>query len=101
MVTETRQNVLGSLAMNGVPLLSGEAAGFGQVFTNTGETALAPDYFLPIDGDQGWNHDFPFEVLQPNWSLHVQPGPVGNNGDIRVSFLWEAILIDELDFLFW
>ncbi|SRR6266446_2939105 len=99
MVTESRQGVLGTLAMGAVAIFAGEAALPGQVFTNSGEGQLSPDFLVPNNGDQSWNHDFPFSILPPGWSLRVQPS--GGSGDIQVSFLWEALTIDELDFLDW
>jgi len=100
MQTEVRRGVLGTKAMDGVPIVALAETLPGQVFTGAGESQLVADYLIANNGDQAWNHNFPFQILQPDTSLHLQPGPSGS-GDIEVAFFWEAIGIDELDFIDW
>lgn len=68
----------------------------GQIFTLDDATALSkvPE-INSVAGGPIWNHDFPLWVLEPNWSLILQCA-----AGFAVSFLYEYLTIDELDYAF-
>lgn len=59
---------------------------------------LGYQFSAVINGDSYWPHDFPFAVIEPGWSLVAVNEQQGKS--TTVSFMWEAIYIEELDF-FW
>jgi hypothetical protein len=85
---------------NGVqnPIWPGEAALAGQIctldsaaqitsdFASSFGTALDPKFFI-----------YPIAILPPNWSFVVQH--TAKNNALSVSFVWEAVQPDELDFM--
>lgn len=42
-----------------------------------------------------WQHDFPFGIIPPNWSLIFQ-----QSSALGLSILYEAVFSDELDYAF-
>ncbi len=93
----------GTPAGNVQPLIP-TGARLAGIITLDGATTL-PQYdsfpFLGGNNNQFgyWNHEFPFAILEPDWSLAF----VSTNGTAGPPFfaLWEAIEGDELDFLDW
>jgi hypothetical protein len=84
-------------------LLVGDAIKPGLVYTLDDTTLLSYDWGSTNGTavDAWWPHDFPFAVIQPGWSLFVQCNNRGATpADYIVSFAWEAITSDELDFLY-
>lgn len=63
-------------------------------------TVYPADYIIALSslGAFEWYHDFPYGVVEPGWSLVFQAATIAHA--TTVSVVWEAILIDELDF-FW
>jgi hypothetical protein len=63
-------------------------------------TAYAGDYQLALSslGIFVWQHDFPYAVIEPNFSLVFQCTTTAHA--LTASLVWEAISIDELDW-FW
>lgn len=102
VVTSYQQGLLGTKGGLVTPLWPGEAALPGVLTNFDTATAFTGDYALPIfqvaNGYAFWTHNFPFAIIPPNWSLVVQDGT--NRGIYQVSFMWEAVFPDELDFLF-
>ena len=63
-------------------------------------TTYASDYILALSslGAFVWQHDFPFAVIEPGWSLVFQAATAAHATTVAV--VWESIQIDELD-SFW
>jgi hypothetical protein len=63
-------------------------------------TLFPGDYDLSLSttGVWEWEHDFPFAVIEPGWSLVFQDPTVAHA--ITVSLVWEAIQIDQLDYFY-
>jgi hypothetical protein len=63
-------------------------------------TAYSGDYIaaLTAQGAFWWQHDYPFAVVQPGYSLIFQDTTVAHA--LTVSLIWEAIEIDQLDWFF-
>jgi hypothetical protein len=61
-------------------------------------TAYAGDYQFPLgtQGDFNWYHEFPIAILIGGVSLVMQCVTAAHA--INVSFTWEAIAVDELDY---
>jgi uncharacterized protein affecting Mg2+/Co2+ transport len=93
------QGVLGTVVTGGIsPILAGEAANPGQLFTNDDATQITGDWGTNNALNQtGWGHDFPFAILPPNWWLAMQGRVQG--ASINTDFFWEAINADELDYM--
>ncbi|HEY2108236.1 MAG TPA: hypothetical protein VGH29_20725 [Candidatus Binataceae bacterium] len=51
----------------------------------------------PQSIDVFWEQDFPLAVIEPGWSYGLI-GSIGKN--LQVSFVWEHIFADELDFYY-
>jgi hypothetical protein len=60
-------------------------------------TVYPPDYDIALSstGTWEWEHDFPFAILEPGWSLIFQDTTVAHG--LQVSAIWESINPDELD----
>lgn len=60
-------------------------------------TAYPGDYLAALSstGSFVWNHDIPFGVLEPGWSLVFQDTTAAHA--MSVSLIWEAINTDEFD----
>ena len=63
-------------------------------------TVYAGDYVLALtaQGVFWWQHDFPFAVIEPGYSLVFQDSTATHA--IAVSLIWEAIEIDQLDYFY-
>lgn len=61
-------------------------------------TVYSGDYAaaLTAQGVFWWQHDYPFAVVQPGYSLVFQDSTAAHA--IAVSLIWEAIEIDQLDY---
>src|SRR6266849_1169328 len=80
--------------------VAGGASGPGQLQSLDTATAVTADYYVPAQVNwPQFNHDFPFHVLQPGWALEFQDLTAAET--MRLAMTWEAIAIDELDFLVW
>ncbi len=94
------QGSLGSAAGTVANLFPADGAMPGQTYRFDNPNTLTADYgFQTSSGFMGWPHDLPFGFIQPGWSLAFQSTSTGQT--IGLAFLWEAIGIDELDFLDW
>jgi hypothetical protein len=83
-----------------VPVMSSTPQIYGQVRTEDLATypALASIQFdQVVNVDAWWEQTFPIAVVEPGWSFGVVNS---NAGKIGASFLWEAVTIDELDYIF-
>lgn len=60
-------------------------------------TVYPGDYAAALStiGSFVWNHDLPFAVVEPGFSLVFQDGTAAHG--ITISLIWEAIATDELD----
>ena len=91
---------LGSSGGQIVPVVSGGAAGPGQLQSLDATTLLTADYYVPAQSNwPQFNHDFPFQVLQPGWSLQFQDTTAAET--MRLAITWEAIDIAHFDFMDW
>jgi hypothetical protein len=81
-------------------MLPSQAAPSGLLASIDTATAYPGDYQLALSslGIFIWQHDFPFAVVEPNWSLVFQCNTAAHA--LTCSVVWEAISIDELDW-FW
>ena len=81
-------------------LLPSEAIQNGRIASIDTATVYPGDYAIPLStlGAYEWYHDFPFAVIQPNYSLVFQGTTAAHA--VTVACVWESILVDELDF-FW
>jgi hypothetical protein len=81
-------------------LLPSEASQAGLIASIDTTTVYPADYNLALTstGEAEWFHDYPFAVISPGWSLVFQNSTAAQA--LTCSAIWEAILIDELDF-FW
>lgn len=63
-------------------------------------TVYSGDYVaaLTAQGAFWWQHDYPFAVVQPGFSLVFQDTTAAHA--IQVSLIWEAIEIDQLDYFY-
>jgi len=99
VLTAIQRGVYGNKVMTGVGIVPETAAPAGNVNSLDTATAItgdaSPAVVPPV---YGWIQDYPFTVLQPGCSLIVQGQTVAQAA--RVTFFWEEILIDQLDFLY-
>lgn len=63
-------------------------------------TVYPGDYALSLtaQGVFWWQHDFPFAVIEPGYSLVFQDSAATHA--IGISLIWEAIEIDQLDYFY-
>jgi len=96
----TAQSSFGTSGGLITPGVTGDAAGPGQLQSLDTATALTADNFVPVQFNwPQFSHDFPFQVLQPGWAVEFQDTTAAET--MRLAMTWEAIAIDELDFLMW
>jgi hypothetical protein len=81
-------------------LVSNEAIQNGQMFSVDTATVYPADYSaaLTAQGAFWWQHDFPFGVVIPQYSLVFQDSTAAHA--FTVSLIWEAIQVDQLDYFF-
>lgn len=62
-------------------------------------TVYPGDYIIALSntGVWQWDHDFPFAVLEPGWSLVFQDQTAAHA--LEISCVWETINSDELDWV--
>lgn len=60
-------------------------------------TVFPGDYMAALStiGSFVWNHDIPFAVVEPGWSLVFQQVTAAHA--MSIALIWEAIATDELD----
>lgn len=93
----SRTGILGTLYGHGQPITVGDARGPGAVYTIDTATTFASDFSYITSGNAGLLEPmFPIAVLPPNAALVVQNTQSASN--INVSFIYEAIAIEELDY---
>ena len=70
----------------------------GVITSQDATVAFPGDYVVALSttGVWEWEHDFPFAVLEPNWTLVFQNPALGNPGS--VSAVWETVYEDQLDY---
>ena len=97
------QLVNASLGTSGgsiVPGVAGGAAGPAQLQSLDTATLLTADYYVPAQSNwPQFNHDFPFQVLQPGWSLQFQDTTAAET--MRLAIAWEVIAPEHFDYLDW
>jgi hypothetical protein len=92
------QGSLGSAGGQMQPVVSGDAVTAGQLYSLDDASILTADYAVNTAYNQPrWGHEFPFQILQPGWSLVFQFAT--KTVLIDLSIMWEAILAEELDYL--
>jgi hypothetical protein len=80
------------------PIVAGEAAQAGALYSLDTATALTPDWIAPVQTNWAtWAQDFPFAIVMPGWSLSFQDSTAAET--MYLAIFWEAILPDELDFM--
>lgn len=95
----SRTGTLGTLYGHGQPITIGDGRGPGAVYTIDSATTFASDFSYITSGNAGLLEPmFPIAVLPPNAALVVQNTQSASN--INVSFIYEAIAIEELDYIF-
>lgn len=90
------QGIQGAAAEQGQPVVTGRGPVAGVI--TTGEVVTKPSNNFPTlqaASSQLWQHDFPFLVLYPGWSLSVYAS-LANNTPLVFGFWWEVLLPDEL-----
>ena len=93
-----QQGQIGSSQGLVTPMIPSEATQAGliaSIDTATqypGDTGIA----LAAAGEAEWYHEFPFAFIPPKWSQVWQTTTIGQA--LTVVAVWEAILIDELDY---
>lgn len=94
------QGQVGSTAGQQAALVANEAIYPGLLAWIDTTTVFSGDYVaaLTAQGAFWWQHDFPFGVVQPGFSLVFQDTTAAHA--ITVSLIWEAIEIDQLDWFF-
>lgn len=91
------QGPLGTLSAQSSPLVTGEAAMPGQIYTQQQTTPFAPVsriYQTGVGLQVTWNHDLPYAVLLPGWSFFLATGAV--NIGLAAQFTWEAVFVGNL-----
>lgn len=90
------QGVIGVAGMAGIPVLTGEAAGPGVIYTGGNPATRVLDYLVGGSGTSSinWHARLPFAVIHPGWTFGFSTG--ANNIAFTASFLWQAIVPDEL-----
>lgn len=94
-----QHGTVGTLLSTAVPktMWPDQATPPGQIYTLDDATDLSSNFGLgcPNAGVPMWQHDFPFGIIPPNWSLIFQ-----QSSALGLSILYEAVFSDELDYAF-
>jgi hypothetical protein len=89
----------GTFASNGLPLVPGTAKRAGGIYTSDQATNQSTGLYFDCNTNQvEWRHDFPIAIVPPQYSVSFQCQTAATT--TTVTFMWEAILEDELDYLF-
>lgn len=91
---------IGSTAGQQSPVVANEAIEPGLMNSIDTPTVYSGDYAfaLTAQGVFWWQHDYPFAVVIPNWSLTFQDTTAAHA--MTISLIWEAIEIDQLDYFY-
>lgn len=94
------QTQVGTTAGQQAALVANEAIVPGLMAFIDTATIFSGDYIaaLTAQGAFWWQHDYPFAVVQPGYSLIFQDTAVAHA--LTVSLIWEAIEIDQLDWFY-
>ena len=94
------QTQIGTTAGQQAAMVANEAIYPGLMAWVDTTTTFSGDYVaaLTAQGAFWWQHDFPFAVVQPGFSLVFQDTTAAHA--LTVSLIWEAIEIDQLDWFF-
>lgn len=94
------QGQIASTAGQQSALVANEAIVPGLLAWVDSTTVYSGDYIaaLTAQGVFWWQHDYPFAVVQPGYSLVFQDSTAAHA--IAVSLIWEAIEIDQLDYFY-
>ena len=94
------QTQIGTTAGQQAAMVANEAIYPGLMAWVDTATTFSGDYVaaLTAQGAFWWQHDFPFAVVQPGFSLVFQDTTAAHA--LTVSLIWEAIEIDQLDWFF-
>lgn len=81
-------------------MVANEAVQPGSVNWIDTATVYPGDYTLSLtaQGAFWWQHDYPFAVVEPGYTLVFQDSAAAHA--IAVALIWEAIEIDQLDFYY-
>lgn len=95
-----QQGKFGTLQAGDVtPIVPSGGALPGQFYYDDEATARSTAQIGAVSGTpQQWVHDFPFWIIEPNWSLVFQSNTIGQAVGVFVGY--EAIFADELDYAF-
>lgn len=89
---------LGTAGGSIVRTYAGGATAAGQLQSLDTATALTADYYVPVVYNWAqWNHDFPFQVIAPGWSLQFQDTTAAET--MRLAIFWEVVKLDQIDFM--
>ena len=69
------------------------------VLTSADQTTNYPGDYLAALSSTGvweWEHDFPFAVLEPNWTLVLMSLSLGQAASVAA--VWETVYEDQLDY---
>ena len=94
------QTQIATTAGQQAALVANEAITPGLMAWVDTATVYSGDYIaaLTAQGAFWWQHDFPFGVVQPGYSLVFQDTTAAHA--LSVSLIWEAIEIDQLDYFY-
>lgn len=89
---------LGTAGGTIVTTYAGGAAKAGQLQSLDSTTILTPDYFVPNQTNwPQWNHDIPFQLMSPGWSLQFQDTTAAET--MRLAIFWEVVKNDQIDYM--
>lgn len=98
--TSFQPGQIGSTAGLTAPMVCNEATEPGLVNSIDTATVYPGDYEFGLNA-QGvfwWQHDFPYAVIIPNYSLVFQDGTAAHA--MTISLIWEVIEADQLDYFY-
>lgn len=83
-----------------VPMVPDMAAPDGVMGSVDAATQIVADYriVIPAGADQWYQHDYPFGVIPPQWSLAFQAQTAAQA--LVLSAVWESVAEEELDSVF-
>jgi hypothetical protein len=98
--TSFQPGQVGATAGQQAPLVCNEATEPGLMNFIDTATVYSGDYAFGLNA-QGvfwWQHDFPYAVIIPNYTLVFQDGTAAHA--MTISIIWEVIEIDQLDYFY-
>lgn len=98
--TSFQPGQVGSTAGLVAPMVANEAVEPGLMNSVDTATVYPGDYAFALSstGVFWWQHDFPFAVIIPNYTLVFQDSTAAHG--MTVSLIWEVIEADQLDYFY-